>query len=869
MSWPRRASSRRVDHAAPHGVHRISPSVVLPAVAVALAAGTMVALGTDHHAWMAAPLLGAWGVALPACTAFLVLGAAACVASVPLTRGILVLVLAACVSLGLVLGTHDARSWHRCMQSLGVTHPDARTLVALTGTVVTAPEPSRLADPVMEPLASDRRAVRFALGSICSGDGVPWPGHATINVRIASAHTDLAIGDRITVKGWISPMRPSTNPGGYDMSRWARSRFVLGSLFIESNDLVTRVGREPRWIEAWKHRLVSILQSIVSDMAPEHAALCVAMTLGPTSPPMDDIAADCQVTGMTHVLALSGFNVGLLLALAGRVLVLAPCRGQVRAMLLMACAVLFMISASAGISADRAAVAAMLASGVAGSARRVRAWHAASIVVIVIMVGTPSALLDIGFQLSVVVAAALAAWASRAPSMAGRWTDWIVTRGALPGSWRARLRVGTEWSMAALIVGTIACLASTPIVLHHFGSITPLVVPGSIVAAPLSAAIVTLCTIALVTGSWSTMIASWVVVPAGWCAAIFAALADALASIPGATWSVEPIHGSACVGALVCVGLAMRRSWRMSAPGRACRSWPAVAWLAAPFAALAWWAQPTRFDLRVTMLDVGNGSAWIVEHGGTAALVDGGSLDVPEVGSRTIVPALRSLGIGRLGVISLSHGDLDHLNGLPAVLDRLPVDLVVTTPCVIEGACLGTPSDRVLSAAWRAGCIVMGIHARDTLVLDHGTWSALHPHDGVKPFPRNESSLVWLVHAAGTSLLLTGDIEEDGARRVRAMVDGAIPAGKTLLMELPHHGSFRPGVASLVEHLKPAWIGQSTGPARLARDRWAWIDASISRSVTARDGAVRITVMDGSMSVDRWEQGWRAVPAPRSSTAVR
>jgi len=172
MSWPRRASSRRVDHAAPHGVHRISPSVVLPAVAVALAAGTMVALGTDHHAWMAAPLLGAWGVALPACTAFLVLGAAACVASVPLTRGILVLVLAACVSLGLVLGTHDARSWHRCMQSLGVTHPDARTLVALTGTVVTAPEPSRLADPVMEPLASDRRAVRFALGSICSGDGV-------------------------------------------------------------------------------------------------------------------------------------------------------------------------------------------------------------------------------------------------------------------------------------------------------------------------------------------------------------------------------------------------------------------------------------------------------------------------------------------------------------------------------------------------------------------------------------------------------------------------------------------------------------------------------------------------------------------------
>jgi hypothetical protein len=83
-------------------------------------------------------------------------------------------------------------------------------------------------------------------------------------------------------------------------------------------------------------------------------------------------------------------------------------------------------------------------------------------------------------------------------------------------------------------------------------------------------------------------------------------------------------------------------------------------------------------------------------------------------------------------------------------------------------------------------------------------------------------------------------------------------------VELPHHGSFRPGVASLIEYLKPAWIGQSTGPARLVRDRWMWIDASTTRSVTARDGAVRVTIRDGSMTIERWEQGWRS---PTRSTA--
>jgi beta-lactamase superfamily II metal-dependent hydrolase len=196
------------------------------------------------------------------------------------------------------------------------------------------------------------------------------------------------------------------------------------------------------------------------------------------------------------------------------------------------------------------------------------------------------------------------------------------------------------------------------------------------------------------------------------------------------------------------------------------------------------------------------------------------------------------------------------------VMDRVPVACLATTSCVIEGACPGTPSERVLSTAWRSGCMVMGIEAQDALEFDHGSWSALHPHHGVAPYPRNESSLVWLVHAPSASLLLTGDIEEEGARRVRAVIDGVVTPRHTVLMELPHHGSFRPGVASLIEHLKPVWIGQSTGPARLARDRWSWLDATTTRSVTARDGAVRVTVTDGTLTIERWDQGWRALGWP-------
>lgn len=867
MSLPGHANSRRVDAPPRPGANRsVPPSAALPAGAIALSSGAILALGTDHHAWTSQPWLGAWGGALSACAVLAAGASIACLWCTGITRTSLAWMLAACMALGMWLGTHDARAWSSCRHSLGITHPDARTLVSLTATVVAAPEPARSSDRIMEPLAADRHAVRTTLGSITGPQGEAWPSHAILAARIAAEHTDLAIGDRVAVRGWVTPMQPPTNPGGYDMSRWARSRFVVGSIFIESNLLVTRVGSQPRPFELWRHRLVADLRSITRELAPGHGALCVAMTLGPTSASMDGIAADCQVTGMTHILALSGFNVGLLLALASRMLSLAPFWGTFRAAILVACAVLFMASASAGISADRAAIAAMVSSAAAGSARGIRAWHAASIVVIVIVVAMPAALLDIGFQLSVVVAAALAAWANRATVLAADWALRVVPGGAVHGSWRSRSRIVVEWALAATIAGTIAFMASTPIVLHHFGSITPMVVPGSIVAAPLSAAIVTLCTVALVVGGISHALASIMVLPAGWCAAAFEWLLRMLASSPDAAWSVEPIPGPACVGALVCVLLMFRRQPRSRrAPDH---RW-SMLWLAPPLIGLAWWSWPARFDLRITMLDVANGSAWVIEHGDSAVLVDGGSLDVPDVGARTIVPALRSLGIGRLAAISISHADLDHLNGIPSVIERLPACALLTTSCVIEGACPGTPSHRVLEAAARAGCVVLGIEAGDHVVIDRVTWVALHPHAAAAPFPRNESSLVWLIHVAGASLLLTGDIEQDGSRRVLEAIEREITPGAAMLMELPHHGSFRPGVASLIERLHPAWIGQSTGPARLVHDRWSWIDGSTRRSVTARDGAVRVTVVDGSIVVERWERGWTGVECQQGDKCGR
>lgn len=791
--------------------------VVLPGLAIALATGVMLAVGTNEDAWLAPPSFARAHDALLACA----LAGAAIASALWCVKGVTPATVAvgwcAALLLGAAHGTNDALAWRACLDAAGVAHPEARSMILIEGTVLTAPQAARRADPLMEPLAHERTAVRFVLGRLATASPTdasaptPWPSGAQLLVRLAVGSSPLAIGDRIAVRGWVTPMRPASNPGGYDMSRWGRSRWVVASMFVESTALIERVGSDPQPLACWRNHLVRRLTHVLRDAPADASALGVAMTLGPTSAPMDAIAADCQVTGMTHVIALSGFNVGLLLAMAGRALAATPLRGVARGAVLAACAVLFIISATAGFSADRAGVAALVVAVAGGSGYRVRVWSAAGIVVICMVVLTPAAVLDIGFQLSVVVALVLASW-----------------------GWRTQ---------------AVAFLASTPIVLHHFGAFTPLVVPGSLVAAPMSAVVVTLCTLALIVDGVVPVVGAaagaLITVPATWAASAFAWFADALASLHWASWSVDPIPGWVCVGTLASLAAALhlRKPW----------------WLLVWLVAFCWWAWPARFDLRVTMLDVANGSAWVVEHQGAAALIDAGSLDVPDVGARTVVPALRALGITRLDAVSLSHADLDHLNALPEVFTRLPVKRFLTTAMVVQGACDGTPSARVLDAAASQGCVPEAIEAMDLVWLGESPWHALHPLPGAPPFPRNESSLSWLVGDHRGQLLLCGDIEEGGSLRVLRALGSARQGSAPLLMELPHHGSFRPGVAKLIEAACPQWIGQSTGPARLVRDRWAWLDRTVARHATARDGAVRVTIMDGSVTVERWSGGWRPI----------
>src|SRR5262249_5874400 len=150
----------------------------------------------------------------------------------------------------------------------------------------------------------------------------------------------------------------------------------------------------------------------------------------------------------------------------------------------------------------------------------------------------------------------------------------------------------------------------------------------------------------------------------------------------------------------------LRQRWR----------WALVAGLAGLWSGLVGGPTPRAGEnLRCTFLAVGHGGCTVLETpDGRTLLYDAGALGGPDVTRRHIAPYLWSRGIRRIDEVFLSHADLDHFNGLPALIDRFAIGQVSCTPTFAERDIPAVR--RTLDAIEYRGIPVRALCAGDTLI---------------------------------------------------------------------------------------------------------------------------------------------------------
>jgi competence protein ComEC len=616
--------------------------------------------------------------------------------------------------------------------------------------------------------------------------------------------------------------------GDFDFAAHLRRRGIGGELAVERVRITgRRRGGVAGALDGIRDRA---LAGIAADLAPVQGALGQGMVLGADDGVPDAVREDFRDAGLAHVLAASGQNVMLLVALAIPLLAAAGLSHSGRIPVLIALVALYVPLAGGGPSIQRAGVM-----GVAGllamllsrpSSRRYALLLAACLT----LGFDPRVWGEPGWQLSF---AAVVGILVLAPGIRRRLD-------ALPPA----LAEGVALTAAATA-------ATAPLVAHHFGTVSLVSLPANVLALPLIAPIM-----------WIGMLRGLLgqAAPSGPVNDLlgvvleplligFERLAALFADGPGSTLELSidtPLELLLAYAALAVAASLVRRGVRRidtrgSAGVAYLRRLPRERRLAlaAVFSGLVVLllvrglspAGPPA-TLTVTFFDVGQGDATLIQHpDGSAVLFDGGP---PEGG---VARLLRRAGVRRLSALVMTHASRDHHGGLAEVVERFPVDLL------LDGGDGSRDRDfrAVVAAARERGARHVTAVAPLTLRAGALTVDVRSPGPraaGPPPEDPNPRAVVAIVSSDGFELLLSGDAESD------ALLPLALPDVDA--MKLPHHGSADPGLPEVLERLRPEMASIPVGansyghpaPSTLAALRAA--DVPTWRN--DRHGTIRLTI---------------------------
>ena len=603
------------------------------------------------------------------------------------------------------------------------------------------------------------------------------------------------------------------------------------------------------------------LHSSLGRSTPEPAAsIGQALLLGIRDTIPDAVLDDFRATGTSHLLAISGLHVGILMALV--LPMSARVFGRRRSLYLIVPLVavwLYAVLAGLSPSVVRASIMGTVYLAALALGRPKSILPALGLAAAVMVAISPNILWSVSFQLSF---AAMAGIATLADPISRKLQGilWVLDEEGADRHLPIRALAGAAGTSASAILATL------PLTAFYFQQVSLVGLPTTLVTLPMLPFALVFHALAGVLG----LVFQPFGMAFGWLAwsatAYIVQVVHLAAKLPIASFETGRIAPALVLGyyGLGAAWFVSHRSGVLANVASRIRSSDvsrsgfsaSTKWLAIPLAlaaALIWTAALTNEDgrLQVVFADVGNGdSALIISPTGRQVLVDGG----PEAQDAT-----RLLGSGlpfwdrSLDVVVLTHGHADHITGLLDVLRRYDVGHIVEREA-------GNITPDYLS--WRHAvenedAAVIQVQAGQVIDLGDGaTIEVLHPPETLMSgtdSDLNNASIVLKVVYGDVSFLLTGDIFVKAEREILSQ---GIDVQSTVL-KVPHHGSRTSSSPEFVEQVSPSVAVISVGADnRFGHPHAETLEvlgqyAPEARVMTTRDhGSIRFVTDGTTLSVE-------------------
>lgn len=356
-------------------------------------------------------------------------------------------------------------AWNRAATLYQVISPDDISRIACVGKTVTFfggitswPEIKR-----------ERTLITCRMDSVVIGDSIRVASGLVL-VVIRRETTGFTFGDRIRFIGRLIPPRSAGYPGSFDYGRYLDNRGIRGLIYIADPSRVAvdqnaenRLGRGVAELRRW---ITRIFTENLSDVS---AAMATGFLIGETRNIPESLYQSFRRTGTMHLLAVSGSNVALVLAVVIFLLRYFPLGRWPRLIILLGIVILFCNLSNNQPSVVRASVVAGLVLIARAVYRRADLNNILALAAAGLLLYDPGNLFDVGFQLSFATAWGLVLFLPPINDLfiRFRWPTWM------------------RYLLLLFSTSFIASLISTPITLAYFGEASSVTVFSNMIVVPL------------------------------------------------------------------------------------------------------------------------------------------------------------------------------------------------------------------------------------------------------------------------------------------------------------------------------------------------------------------------------------------------
>ena len=682
-------------------------------------------------------------------------------------------------------------------------------------------------------------------------------------------------GDYIRVSTYLKKISNFQNPGGFDYERYMNLQGIYATGFVYNNSDIILLRQNTASgirfkLETFRLYLKEIIYSNASTPQRE---IIEAMTIGNQNAIPVDVRNNFNKTGTSHILSISGLHIGMVATITFFFISLILKRSEYlmlrfniikvasAASLLMV--LFYTLIAGMGVTVIRSALMAIVFLCALFLGRQKDIYNALALAALIILVISPNALFDISFQLSFTAVMAII-------YIVPRFSNFSLP--LLEG-----LPLWCQNTLRHIYLSILVCVAATlgtlPLIVFYFNRISAITIIANLISVPLLGTIALAFSMAFILCAFfSPTIAGFFIKISSFFVQISVYVIDYLASLSWSSFSfTKPNIAEIVIFYLLIFILLCIYDWHNINNGIKKNFLTRnplflklilLSLIIFFLADAAYLLTKDKFssELRVTAIDVGQGSSILVRFpGGKTMLIDGGGFADSsfDMGKLVVAPFLYHEKIRKIDIVVLSHPHPDHLHGLLYITDNFNVHEVWST---------GLRLDNENFRQWEKIISQKKINIKylssqsPTMEINGVQVNILWP---LKPLMAdatdqfydmvNDTSLVIKIKYRQIGFLMPADISASVEKLL-------IKSGQNLhsdVLFVPHHGSSRSSSTDFIRKVSCHWALISAGknnpfhhPQPDTIKRLTAANVHILR--TDRDGAITMATDGTKMAFDAY-----------------